>query len=765
MQKVVASHGCEVVYAPLEIPSGIGKVERPQGVMKAMLRKVVADTESSWPEQFWNMLVWDPHHKELNDAPEWTQSGAMGVIGRRHLAVTDLDESGNLGVLEAKFNSSAQFFLQQAAQRAFVRLDTSSQVARALTRNVAVQSQVYSVGDLVCYRRDTQAGGTQWLTACRIIGHDPHQGVWLLHEGVPVLCSAAKLRSANEAESLAYSLMNSIPVLPEVIVSGPQQQKCIKVVEEKEPSSSSTRGQKRDPEMVESRDKTGKAARQAPKTPGALEDDVMMAELETKDHWRVSGRCAIRMHVEPRFHDFSPLREGGMPEGFVASNACKVRKGFQDGSQKDCEVILGLGNRREVESQASTGFTIFRRAQDPNPYRAMADLEAAISVDKSYEAFVAQRINFLRIKRERLPRLWRIMRLGQKCKNEWMKQGQRNGRNSRLSMQWLSCTVKRNRRLDEGHEVVPSKSVETIKNIHQEQPGYVPVHKARLVSCGNFERVEKGELRCDSPTSDPECHLLLASFAVTMKWTLCTADIANAYFQSAPMTRLSVMVAIRTRGFLACFVWSKAHWPRRDQQTSGGLWAGTTCCWEIIYQIFRDYQLSCWFETFAETTNDECLGSGFYLVDRRTASTSSGDANVGDVISGLRGSSLGLASWRGSDSSDVVRCFEDWRGLGSLQARSFLTFRTGAGMWFHVAAVFLRYGSDQKLWPYSAATLRQKFSQLLAAVGLQTKVVGGVRPFDLGSWATWLLNQTEDSNLVQRRGSWMSYRVMTIYLQ
>ena len=86
-----------------------------------------------------------------------------------------------------------------------------------------------------------------------------------------------------------------------------------------------------------------------------------------------------------------------------------------------------------------------------------------------------------------------------------------------------------------------------------------------------------------------------------------------------------------------------------------------------------------------------------------------------------------------------------------------------------ISSVFLRYGSDQKLWPYSAATLRRKFSQLLAAVGLQTKVVGGVRPFDLGSLrpggATWLLNQTEDSNLVQRRGRWMSYRVMTIYLQ
>ena len=206
MQKILASHGCEVVYAPLETPSAIGKVERSQGVMKAMLRKVVADTESTGLTSFETCL-----YETLTTKNSMTRqsgySAAQWVLGRNPRtpgSVTDLDEAGNLGVLESKFDSSAQFYLQHqarmAAQRAFVHLDTSSRVARALTRNAAVQSQEYSVGDLVCYRRDTQAGGTQWSTACRIIGHDPHQGVWLLHEGVPVLCSAAKLRSANEAE-------------------------------------------------------------------------------------------------------------------------------------------------------------------------------------------------------------------------------------------------------------------------------------------------------------------------------------------------------------------------------------------------------------------------------------------------------------------------------------------------------------------------------------------------------------------------------------
>ena len=46
---------------------------------------------------------------------------------------------------------------------------------------------------------------------------------------------------------------------------------------------------------------------------------------------------------------------------------------------------------------------------------------------------------------------------------------------------------------------------------------------------------------------------------------------------------------------------------------------------------------------------------------------------------------------------------------------------------------------------------------------------GRARPLDLGSLrpggATYLLQQTEDSELVRRRGRWVSHRVMEIYLQ
>ena len=55
---------------------------------------------------------------------------------------------------------------------------------------------------------------------------------------------------------------------------------------------------------------------------------------------------------------------------------------------------------------------------------------------------------------------------------------------------------------------------------------------------GKKESVNTEEICCDSPTSEPESHMVLCCHAATHKLRLRTADITNAYFQAAPMTRL-----------------------------------------------------------------------------------------------------------------------------------------------------------------------------------------------------------------------------------
>jgi len=83
--------------------------------------------------------------------------------------------------------------------------------------------------------------------------------------------------------------------------------------------------------------------------------------------------------------------------------------------------------------------------------------------------------------------------------------------------------------------------------------------------------------------------------------------------------------------------------------------------------------------------------------------------------------------------------------------------------------MYARADSTERLWPYSASTLRKRLSQLLGALNLPDKRCAEHRPFDLGSLrpggATWLLHRTEQPELVRRRGRWLSARTMEIYLQ
>lgn len=86
-----------------------------------------------------------------------------------------------------------------------------------------------------------------------------------------------------------------------------------------------------------------------------------------------------------------------------------------------------------------------------------------------------------------------------------------------------------------------------------------------------------------------------------------------------------------------------------------------------------------------------------------------------------------------------------------------------------LSLAFGKLDSSQRLWPYSGQTLRERFKSLLRGLTIFGSVGRGIRALDLGSLrpggATWLLQVTEQSELVRRRGRWISSRVMEVYLQ
>ena len=85
-----------------------------------------------------------------------------------------------------------------------------------------------------------------------------------------------------------------------------------------------------------------------------------------------------------------------------------------------------------------------------------------------------------------------------------------------------------------------------------------------------------------------------------------------------------------------------------------------------------------------------------------------------------------------------------------------------------ISLAFFTLDKRARVWPQPNQTLRRRFDLVLERVGLSPPRAGQ-RPLDLGSFrpggATFLLQATDNSELVRRRGRWVSSKVMEIYIQ
>ena len=129
----------------------------------------------------------------------------------------------DLGANEDRCDPESKFTLvheaRAAARRAYVHLDCSKRVQRALLRNARTLPGEYQIGDVVCFRRDNQKGPV-WSPASRVTGKEAEDKVWVLYTGLPVQASPQNMRPAQDAEALAFSFLNDENF--EAVV-GPQQ--------------------------------------------------------------------------------------------------------------------------------------------------------------------------------------------------------------------------------------------------------------------------------------------------------------------------------------------------------------------------------------------------------------------------------------------------------------------------------------------------------------------------------------------------------------
>ena len=194
--KYLAQQGVQMHFAPLETPQTISKVEKHGGLLKATLRRVVQESQIEGLEAIKEAISECVSVK--NDLiRHHGYSPAQHVLGKApRRPGSCLDDAEDVGTLKAMTDETNPFYTRYRARaeakKAFIHLETSKRVAKALAKNAAPILHDYQVGDLVVYRRDNVLGvqGTVWSTTSRIIGKESEHSIWVLNEGLPVLVPA-----------------------------------------------------------------------------------------------------------------------------------------------------------------------------------------------------------------------------------------------------------------------------------------------------------------------------------------------------------------------------------------------------------------------------------------------------------------------------------------------------------------------------------------------------------------------------------------------
>ena len=532
LARYMAAHGVDVTHAPLETPEAIGRVERHGGIIKGMARKVISQTQPrGWLEM---QQVLDETCLTKNSLlRQGGYSPAQWVLGRapRELpSILSEDGHADLGAIQDSLDPESAFALQHMvraeAKKAFVQLDTSKRVQRALLRNARAIPGDYQVGDVVTFRR-TKAGKTSWSPASRVIGFEGRskESVWLLCENIPVLASAQNLRPATDAEALAFNILHGNAIIPEEIVKDQQG-----FDDYREPAPTGDHDPAPDVTLEE-------GPSDGP-MPSILEED--------EEHPRSRSPPGVRNRGPnsssgPRIRGSSGLGTSQSSRSRRLSIAEPEQERTPGGSRRPSYDV-----QDDLPEQLRQHFQHVRDAE-ATPPRIVSDQNTALSATQArprakFIAFMANRAaNISKEEAKSLPGSLNYYdcspavqrKIDESRKKEWMKY-----ESFQAAIPVTGKILKD--LLDEGHVPLPSKWVDTVKNIHEQHlESFDPEFKSRMVACGNFE----GEcgVRTDSPTSDIETHAMVCAFAASEGVPVQGSDIKNAYFQALPIDRIVLM--------------------------------------------------------------------------------------------------------------------------------------------------------------------------------------------------------------------------------
>eukprot|EP00435_Cladocopium_sp_Y103_P066574 s39_g28.t2 len=552
----------------VQTPWQLGTGERHGGILKEIAKHAIYDKQISGDRDMASLITEcariKNHFTNQNGyAPvQWV----LGYLPTDRTSLIDGDPQEHLGVHQQVADAEdeqgpqdvfqRQLLMRQFAKEAYMRVDASQRIRKAMLRKSVPMRGPYNVGDLVSFSRKGR-----WFGPARVLGHEGKSSLWLVHSGVCVLVAETLVRPATSQEVLKKQLLELRPSRQRrrTIYQDDDQDDKIPFSED-----TMTAGALREPHhqqpvpFVDARPAAGDDVREVemdlaaefgPMSPGP--SDAMPAP--SIEHYPVQPQYPNPVGIFddvpdepmvelPQTLEVRPPPGLALPQDGTAS--------AQSLPQPEPEVAPLLTPRPPGQEAASelnpamensTLTQSLRRSAEtldgiPISRRQTSDSFLASKAERKYKkktqkVGAGMELHYQRKTQEIQDQLQETM------KKEWSNwERYSDGR-------WITQNDLDQLRMQNPNlKVIPTRWVHTSKA----EPNQPMKLKSRLVVRGDLE--DSSSMRCDSPTASQAAMGLVFVLSATRDTDLHCGDISAAFLQGSKMDRILVLSVPKNEG-------------------------------------------------------------------------------------------------------------------------------------------------------------------------------------------------------------------------
>ncbi|CAE7237433.1 RE2 [Symbiodinium necroappetens] len=198
---LMASMGTQLRMVGARAPWQLGRTERHGGILKQMMKRIIQQHQVHGGDAV-NLVAQQCAAVKNGSYNHSGYCPTQWVLGKLPSEVTSLTEERDVEMLGAQEEHAddtnafgKRLLLRQWAREAFVYIDGSQRLRRAMLRQAHPMRGPYRTGDLVSYFRKGK-----WFGPARVLSLEGKASYWLVHGGMTVLVAETALRPATVEE-------------------------------------------------------------------------------------------------------------------------------------------------------------------------------------------------------------------------------------------------------------------------------------------------------------------------------------------------------------------------------------------------------------------------------------------------------------------------------------------------------------------------------------------------------------------------------------